>query len=53
MKFRLMTFRKYGKNASIGEMYREFTPKVVKIPNCFAVSAEGYWHVLKVVGILE
>ena len=26
-----------GKNASLGEMYRELTPKGVKVPNGFAV----------------
>lgn len=42
-----------GKNASLGEMYRELTPKGVKIPNGFSVTAEAYWHVLKAGGILE
>ncbi|WP_048185890.1 phosphoenolpyruvate synthase [Methanosarcina siciliae] len=42
-----------GKNASLGEMYRELTSKGVKIPNGFSVTAEAYWHVLKVGGILE
>jgi len=31
-----------GKNASLGEMYSELTPKGVKIPDGFAVTAEGY-----------
>ena len=35
-----------GKNASLGEMYRELTPKGVKIPNGFAITADAYWHVL-------
>ena len=35
-----------GKNASLGEMYRELTPKGVQIPNGFSVTAEAYWHVL-------
>lgn len=35
-----------GKNASLGEMYRELTGKGVKIPNGFAVTAEAYRHVL-------
>jgi len=26
-----------GKNASLGEMYRELTPKGIRIPNGFAV----------------
>ncbi len=42
-----------GKNASLGEMYRELTPKGVKIPNGFSVTAEAYWHILKAGGILE
>jgi len=40
-----------GKNASLGEMYRELTPKGVKIPNGFAISADAYWHVLNSSGI--
>ncbi len=31
-----------GKNASLGEMYRDLTPKGVRIPNGFAVTAEAY-----------
>jgi pyruvate,water dikinase len=42
-----------GKNASLGEMYRELTPKGVKIPNGFSVTADGYWHVLTAGGIIE
>ncbi len=42
-----------GKNASLGEMYRELTSKGVKIPNGFSVTAEAYWHTLKAGGILE
>lgn len=42
-----------GKNASLGEMFRELTPKGVQIPNGFSVTAEAYWHVLKTGGILE
>ncbi len=34
-------------------MYRELTPKGVKIPNGFSVTAEAYWHVLKAGGILD
>ena len=30
-----------GKNASLGEMYSELTQKGVKIPDGFAVTAEG------------
>ncbi|HEY4606887.1 MAG TPA: phosphoenolpyruvate synthase [Acidimicrobiia bacterium] len=31
-----------GKNASLGEMYRVLTPRGVKVPNGFAVTAEAY-----------
>ncbi len=42
-----------GKNASLGEMYRELTGQGVKIPNGFAVTAEAYWYVVKSSGILD
>ena len=42
-----------GKNASLGEMYRELAPKGVKIPNGFAISADAYWHVLNSCGIKD
>ncbi|VAW60044.1 Phosphoenolpyruvate synthase [hydrothermal vent metagenome] len=35
-----------GKNASLGEMYRELTPQGVKIPNGFAITANAYRYVL-------
>ncbi len=35
-----------GKNASLGEMYRELTPHGVRIPNGFAVTAQAYRYVL-------
>ncbi|WP_119165539.1 phosphoenolpyruvate synthase [Algihabitans albus] len=35
-----------GKNASLGEMYRELVPLGVKVPNGFAVTAEAYRKVL-------
>lgn len=35
-----------GKNASLGEMYRELTAKGILVPNGFAVTAEAYRHVL-------
>ena len=34
-----------GKNASLGEMYRELTPQGVRIPNGFAITAEAYRYV--------
>ncbi len=30
-----------GKNASLGEMYRELTPRGIRVPNGFAVTAEA------------
>src|SRR5579871_4894962 len=42
-----------GKNASLGEMYRELTTKGIRIPNGFAVTAEGYRHFLKGSGLDE
>ncbi len=30
-----------GKNASLGEMYQNLTPKGVRIPNGFAITAEA------------
>ena len=41
-----------GKNASLGEMYRELASQGVKIPNGFAITAEAYWYVIESVGIL-
>ena len=35
-----------GKNASLGELYRELTPLGVRVPNGFAVTAEAYRAVL-------
>lgn len=35
-----------GKNASLGEMYRELSSQGVKIPNGFAVTAEAYRYFL-------
>jgi pyruvate,water dikinase len=42
-----------GKNASLGEMYRELTSRGIVIPNGFAIIAEGYRHVLRVGGLAE
>lgn len=41
-----------GKNASLGEMYRELTPQGVKVPNGFAVTAEAYRYPIETAGIL-
>ena len=35
-----------GKNASLGEMYRELAQQGINIPNGFAVTAEGYRYLL-------
>jgi pyruvate,water dikinase len=40
-----------GKNASLGEMYRELTPKGVRIPNGFVITADGYRHFITTSGI--
>lgn len=40
-----------GKNASLGEMYRELTSKGVLIPNGFAVTAQAYRDWLKCHGL--
>ena len=31
-----------GKNASLGEMYRELAPQGVQVPNGFAITADAY-----------
>lgn len=36
-----------GKNASLGEMYRELVPRGVRIPNGFAVTAQAYRHLIE------
>jgi len=36
-----------GKNASLGEMYRNLTAEGVRVPNGFAVAAEAYRYVLE------
>jgi len=42
-----------GKNASLGEMYRNLVPKGVPIPNGFAVTAHAYRHLLKASGAMN
>ena len=37
----------WGKNASLGEMYRNLVPKGVNIPNGFAITAYAYRYLLK------
>jgi pyruvate,water dikinase len=35
-----------GKNASLGEMYRELSSQGLRVPNGFAITAEAYRHML-------
>jgi len=42
-----------GKNASLGEMYRFLTPKGVKIPNGFCVTAYAYKYFIEKTGVIE
>jgi pyruvate,water dikinase len=35
-----------GKNASLGELYRDLAPAGIRVPNAFAVTADGYRHFL-------
>jgi pyruvate,water dikinase len=42
-----------GKTASLGEMFRELTPKGVKVPDGFAITADGYRHFLREAGLDE
>lgn len=36
-----------GKNASLGEMFQHLVPKGIRIPDGFAITADGYFHLLK------
>jgi pyruvate,water dikinase len=42
-----------GKNASLGEMYRELSDEGVRVPNGFATTAEGYRYALEAAGAWE
>jgi pyruvate,water dikinase len=42
-----------GKNASLGEMYRELSGAGVQVPNGFAVTANGYRHFMRSTGLTE
>lgn len=42
-----------GKNASLGEMYRMLTPRGVRIPNGFAITAYAYRYFLEKAGIRD
>jgi pyruvate,water dikinase len=40
-----------GKNASLGEMIRELSARGVRVPDGFAVTADGYRHFMRVTGL--
>ncbi|QFU17539.1 phosphoenolpyruvate synthase [Microvirga thermotolerans] len=40
-----------GKNASLGELYRQLTPKGMPVPNGFAITTEGYRSTLDHAGV--
>lgn len=40
-----------GKNASLGEMFHELSSQGVKVPDGFAVTAEGYRHFFRSTGL--
>jgi len=40
-----------GKNASLGELYRELQSAGVRVPNGFAITADGYRHFLRASGL--
>jgi pyruvate,water dikinase len=40
-----------GKNASLGELYRELTPAGIRVPNGFAITADAYRHFLRSAGL--
>ncbi len=42
-----------GKNASLGEMYRELASQGVKVPNGFAITAEAYRYFIREAGLDE
>jgi pyruvate, water dikinase len=42
-----------GKNASLGEMYRELASQGVKVPNGFAITAHAYREFLREAGLEE
>ena len=40
-----------GKNASLGEMIRSLSPLGVRVPDGFAITAEGYRHLIRSAGL--
>lgn len=41
-----------GKNASLGELYRNLAPSGINVPNGFAITAEAYWDFLRGANLL-
>jgi pyruvate,water dikinase len=42
-----------GKNASLGELYRELASKGIKVPNGFAITVQAYWDLLHRIGLAQ
>jgi pyruvate,water dikinase len=42
-----------GKNASLGEMYRQLVPKGVRVPNGFATTSQAYRYLLDQAGVWD
>jgi pyruvate,water dikinase len=42
-----------GKNASLGELYRQLAGAGVRVPNGFAVTADAYRHFMRIAGLAE
>jgi pyruvate, water dikinase len=40
-----------GKNASLGELYRQLGSAGVRVPNGFAITADGYRHFMRATGL--
>ena len=40
-----------GKNASLGELYRQLSGAGVRVPNGFAITADGYRHFMQGAGL--
>lgn len=42
-----------GKNASLGQMITDLSGQGIRIPDGFAITAEGYWHFLETNNLVE
>jgi pyruvate,water dikinase len=42
-----------GKNASLGEMFRNLGKRGVKVPDGFAVGSDAYWHFIDSAGLRD